>query len=107
MKRVHSSESLPEIGHLKNLLEQAGIACVVRNEQLSGGLGEIPFLECLPELWVLDDADLPRARRLIEQQQESITAPAWRCAACGSPSEGQFAVCWNCGAADERPDARA
>lgn len=106
MKRVYSSESLPEIGHLKNILEQAGIACLVKNEQLSGGLGEIPFLECLPELWVLHDADLPRARRLIEQLKESVTAPAWQCRVCGNRNEGQFAACWSCGAADERLDSR-
>jgi hypothetical protein len=102
MKRLYASESLAEIGHLRNLLRQAGIECIVRNEQLSGGLGEIPFLECLPELWVLDDEALPEARRLLEQQQETVSAAAWQCAACGRPNEGQFAACWNCGAADAR-----
>ena len=106
MKRVHASESLPEIGHYKNLLEQAGIACLIRNEQLSGGLGEIPFLECLPELWILDDSDLPRAERLIGQQQQAGSAAPWRCIDCGTAIEGQFAVCWNCGAADEPTGAR-
>lgn len=105
MKRVCSSEFLHEIGHLKNLLEQAGIACIVRNEQLSGGLGEIPFLECMPELWVLDDADLPRAQRLIDVERQVSSAAPWRCGDCGSTNEGQFAICWRCGAADALPEA--
>ena len=101
MKRLASHESLAHVGHLRNLLEQSGIACVVRNEQLSGGLGEIPFLECLPELWVLKDGDLARARALLSEM-ERTEAPRgpWRCRRCGEGNEGQFAACWRCGAAD-------
>lgn len=98
MKRVFSSEFLAEVAHLKNLLEQAGIVCTIRNEQLSGGLGEIPFLDCLPELWV-DDREVERARRLIDDQQRIVPAASWRCAECGETVEGQFAICWQCGAA--------
>jgi hypothetical protein len=100
MKRVYSSELLAEVGHFRNLLEQAGIACFIRNEQLSGAMGEIPFLECLPELWVLRDDELPRAKRLIDQQREPVSAPDWRCPSCGERNEGQFAACWRCGAED-------
>ena len=79
LSRGHSHESLAHVGHVRNLLEQSGIDCIVKNEQLSGGLGEIPFLECLPELWVLRDADLRRAQA-FGGAVEAI--------------EGQFAACW-------------
>jgi hypothetical protein len=103
MKRVHASESLAEIGHLKNLLEHSGIACMVKNDQLCGALGEIPFLECLPELWVLEDGAAPLALRVIEDFGVAVgPVTAWRCA-CGETNEGQFALCWHCGRADERP----
>jgi hypothetical protein len=100
MKRVHTSESLAVVGHFKNVLEQHGIECLIKHEQLSGALGEIPFLECLPELWVLDDADEGRARRVIEQDREPIMGPAWDCPECGEENERQFAACWRCGTAD-------
>lgn len=101
MKRVTSSDSLAEAGHLKNLLEQAGIECFIRNEQLSGGIGEIPFLECAPELWVLDDARAADAARLIEAAKAPAeNTTSWRCAECGELNEGQFAACWRCGAED-------
>ena len=103
MKRLASHESIAYLGHLRNLLEQSGIGCMIRNEQLSGGLGEIPFLECLPELWVLRDDDLARAQRLLtEIEAASTPAPDWRCANCGESNEGQFAACWSCGRADDR-----
>ena len=102
MKRVISHESLAHIGLVRNLLEQSGIACLIKNEQLSGGLGEIPFLECLPELWVLQDKDLPRAEALIKDM-EKTDAPRrpWRCRRCGESNEGHFAACWQCGTADD------
>ena len=75
--------------------------CVIKNDQLSGGLGEIPFLECLPELWVLEDQDLARATTLLKNLEEpsGITAQ-WRCAGCGELNDGQFGACWHCGTAD-------
>ena len=101
MKRVATHELLAEIGHLKNLLEQAGIPCVVKNEQLSGGLGEIPFIDCIPELWVVRDGDLQRARAIVDKQWRSADeSTGWRCRNCGESNEGQFSACWQCGEAD-------
>jgi hypothetical protein len=103
VKRLASNESLAYLGHLRNLLEQAGIACWIKNERLSGGLGEIPFLECLPELWVVRDDDLGPAERLLaEIDRADDRVPAWRCRHCGESNEGQFAACWHCGRPDER-----
>lgn len=97
MKRVLQSEFLAEIGHFKNVLEQNDIPCVIKNEQLSGALGEVPFIECLPELWVVDDDDLDRAERLLsELRRDATSGTTWRCPRCGEDNEGQFAVCWNC-----------
>ena len=104
MKRVFRGRSLPEVGHLKSLLEQAGIACLIKNEQLAGALGEIPFLECMPELWVLEDREAGGAERIIAESIVGTSAPAtgaaWRCRRCGGENEPQFAACWQCGTSD-------
>lgn len=98
MKRIATAESLAEIGHLRNVLEQNGIPCTIKNEQLSGALGEVPFLECLPELWVVNDDDRDRAEQLLTQlRQEVAVGDDWRCRRCHEENEAQFAVCWNCG----------
>ena len=39
----------------KNELEAQGIECVLRGEHLLGGVGELPPIECWPELWVVDE----------------------------------------------------
>src|SRR5512139_2682272 len=67
MTKVHASESLLEIAHLRNVLESAGIACEVRNDRLGGVIGEIPFVECWPELWVRRPGEAARARSLIAE----------------------------------------
>ena len=96
MKKLISSSSIIEIAHYRNLLSSEGIESVVRNEHLGSIIGEIPFLEVWPELWVVNDLDYDRARQLIDGSvvEESPQAP-WRCATCGTENEGQFAACWN------------
>ena len=103
MKRLTTHESLAYIGHLKNVLEHAGILCMIKNAHLSGGIGEIPFLECLPELWVLKNLDFHRANQLLAELESPIElAQQWRCRNCRELIDGQFVVCWNCGATTEQ-----
>ena len=91
------------MGHLRNALQDQGIDCLLRNEYLIGGAGDLPPNECWPELWITDERDLEPARRLL---QALVVAPEaasdWSCPGCGEHLEGQFSHCWNCGA--ERPE---
>jgi hypothetical protein len=80
-------------------LRAAGIRCEVRNTVLAGALGEIPFLECAPQLWVPEGPDEVRAREILQQLRQPPAGAAWRCGSCGEASEPQFGSCWNCGAA--------
>jgi putative signal transducing protein len=88
-----------EADALKILLEKEDIPCLIRNEHLSMAVGEIPPQECLPELWVLNDVDYPRAYELVEAWRSSPveTHSQWLCSDCGETIEGQFTSCWKCG----------
>ncbi len=100
MKRVFSGSTLHDTAHLKNLLEQAGIGCFIKNHHLGGALGDLPFLDCSPELWVLDDIDVRRAEAVLREAARPIARSApWRCESCGEENEAQFAVCFRCGTA--------
>jgi Putative prokaryotic signal transducing protein len=97
MRKVHTAESMIEIAHLRNVLESAGIRCLVRNERLAGALGEIPFVECWPELWVCEPGQALRARGLIDEARcPAPPADPWECPSCGERIEAQFAQCWRC-----------
>ncbi|MDH3317222.1 MAG: DUF2007 domain-containing protein [Gammaproteobacteria bacterium] len=105
MKRVYSSDNPLIVGHLKQVLEANHIACMTRNEYLLGGAGEIPPIECWPEIWVVEDFQQERARALVESVL-ALGAEAganWHCCRCGEALEGQFTACWACGA-DRPPD---
>ena len=94
MKRVYSSYNLAAVHHARNVLEAEGIRAVVRNQYLSSAMGDLPPAECQAELWVLSDADLWRAERLLYAPAQS--GPDWQCA-CGERLGAQFTQCWRCG----------
>ncbi len=99
MHLLYSSLKLLEVHHLKNLLEAEGIRCQIRNELLSRLAGEIPFTVCAPELWLLDERDLDKARRIVADfGRAAVAQPPWQCPDCGEALEGQFSACWHCGA---------
>jgi len=100
MKKLHTFDlwQRPIAGMFKELLGNEGVACLLRNDQLAAAIGEIPFIECYPELWIIDDETYPRARMLLDSwlsPQES-DHESWTCPVCGEVSEGQFYLCWRC-----------
>lgn len=97
MKKLTSAESFITINHYKNLLAAEGIPSEVRNQHLGSVMGEIPFFETWPQLWVVNDLDYDRAKQLIEAVDEESPQESWTCGKCGEENEGQFSACWNCG----------
>jgi len=95
VKRVFSSWNLTVVHHYRNLLEAEGIRAVVKNQYLSSAMGDLPPTECQAEVWVLRDADLPRAERLLRAPR--IEGSDWTCT-CGEKLGPQFTQCWHCGA---------
>jgi len=100
MKQVSGSIDSAEVGLLKNMLEETGIRCALRNEQLSQALPEAPFNV---ELWVENDDDFQRAQELCKAWFDPLagTTSTWTCGKCGQRLGGQFDSCWKCGAKRE------
>ena len=69
MKMLFSSQNAPEVGLLKGLLEEAGIACEVRNENT---YANIPGAAFQPEIWVLNDIDYQRASEVRDAWRQSF-----------------------------------
>lgn len=101
MKLLMRCDHPVQAAHYANVLRAAGIRCEVRNTTLSGAIGDIPFLECAPQVWIDNWLDEPRARQLLAEIQQPVPGAAWHCG-CGEEIEPQFGVCWSCGAV--RPD---
>ena len=97
MTRIFASLSLAEVHHAKNLLDSAGVRSFVKNEMLASAIGELPFADCQPELWLADPADAELARRLLIEGPlaPSEKGDVWQCG-CGEIQEAQFTQCWRC-----------
>lgn len=100
MTKVYTSQDRVLVGHVRNVLDSHGIRTKLRNDFLAGASGEIPFVETWPEIWLIDDNDVVRARALIAEllAEADKPGPAWTCKECGETVGGQFGECWNCGA---------
>jgi len=98
MFRVYAAADLPDAHIVLGLLQQAGIEATVLNEHARGGLGDIPFGEAYPEVWIENERDLARARGIVAAYQaKPVEAGTRHCPACGEESPGNFDVCWQCG----------
>ncbi len=101
-----------QAGQTQGLLENAGIAAFLADEMM--GTIEAPLLAAggVAAVRVLvSRGDFPRAEEVIrdfggalglrEEDRSSAAEPtgaAWTCPTCKESVEGQFEVCWRCGA---------
>lgn len=108
MKQVYLAEDPVEAHIVVELLKAEGIAATVQGEHLFAIRGVVPL--DYPTVWVVDEDDYERARELaLEYDRGRYTAQEggapppqpWICPQCGERIEGQFGLCWQCGA--ERP----
>ena len=95
---VFENFNFTRVGQMQSLLESNGIKTFIRNEYGSSVVGELPFVEVVPQLFVLEEKDLARAKELllldlpVENQGED-----WVCPECGVDVEANFSRCWKCG----------
>jgi hypothetical protein len=96
MKQLITAAGGPELGLLRNMLQDAGILCDLRNEQLSQVLPSAPFDA---ELWIENDDDYWMAQDLSEAWFHPPSGPtgSWTCARCGQHVGTRFDSCWKCG----------
>lgn len=84
---------------MRSYLEQHGISSTLRNEHTSSLIGELPFMDNNPEIWV-DAASADEAITLVRQSQNSGSHDGldWACHECNETNPGNFEICWQCGA---------
>lgn len=99
MKKIYSTENRVILYLLKSKLAEKGILCIIKNEHPPAA-GEIPPVIAWPELWVLDTKQYTEAMNIIQKElaKTSDTQEYWQCPRCGEYLEGQFNICWKCGA---------
>ena len=61
MIKVFENFDFSRVGQMQSLLEANGIRTFIRNEYGSSVMGGVPFVEVVPQLFVLEEADVARA----------------------------------------------
>ena len=104
MKLLLSSRVPGDVQRASEILNEEGIPCMVRGEFLSGVAGEVPPMDCVPELWLMDEQHLDAAQRVLRDLRAlpavdaSAAAGPWRCPGCQELHSPEFDSCWRCGA---------
>ena len=104
MIKVFEDFDITLVGHYQSVLETNGINTFMKNQFGTSGAGELPFTEVIPQLWVLNEADVEQAKVLIRELDAPDTAKLtqeWICLGCGTHQEPAFTHCWKC--SKERP----
>jgi len=96
---LYVAQDLLDAQMLVDKLEDSGIVAAVRNSDLQGAIGELPW-GLRPEVCVLNASDMERAITLKQEYEteraQSITGEERQCDACGEFSPPNFEVCWKC-----------
>ncbi len=91
MREVFADTDVTIVEFYKGLLDDAGIACFVRNPAMAAA--DVP-----PTLCVMNEADRPRALEVLKANTKlPAPRPMWTCR-CGGVNPGTFATCGMCGA---------
>ena len=96
MKLIYSNENLLLVNNIKNILENAGIAVIIKNEYASGGVGELSPFDTWPEVWAVHDSDYELANKICSSYQNQGDKKDWVCQNCLESNTLSFELCWNC-----------
>ncbi|MGQ8364836.1 DUF2007 domain-containing protein [Glaciecola sp. 1036] len=100
MKRFYQDYNRFRVYQVKQILEDAGIPCILKNEFIQGAAGELPLNEALPEVWLVDNEWENKANQLLAEFEQDLdevsSAGDWICGKCQSENEAEFGICWQC-----------
>ncbi|WP_158971427.1 DUF2007 domain-containing protein [Paraglaciecola sp. L3A3] len=97
MEKVFSDNDRFRVWQVKQLIEEQGIKCFIKNEFAIGAMGELSPLDVLPEVWIYDLQWLPKVKAFISEfLAQPVSEIPWCCPQCQEKNEANFEVCWQC-----------
>lgn len=97
MKKLFSAQNITDAYLVQSLLAEANIKTHILNEYAQGGIGELPFTQAYPEIWIIEPSQYERAQDIVkayEQRDRDIKTIV--CPNCSEPNPDTFEVCWRC-----------
>ena len=101
MQRFYQAQDELEAQLLIDFLATSHIRATILGRYQSGAAGELSAVT-YPWVWLVEARDQARATELLQdfkhQQSGASGGSPWRCPACGNQVDGEFDLCWQCGA---------
>ena len=94
--KVYTLENLATVNIVRGYLESHGVFSVLRNQHLSSVMGDIPFFETWPELWVQQADEAQAQQALADWADTKFDDVEWLCTQCRESNPGTFEICWSC-----------
>lgn len=95
MKLVYTAESLIDGRLVMDMLNHAGVPCLLFNENSMAGFGDLPAT--YPEVWAQRDGDLDKAKLcIVEFEQCELSNRHKTCNTCCERNPATFDICWQC-----------
>ena len=95
MKRVFRAGSLLEAQLVADTLTSLGIANHILNAYAVGAMGDLPYSQTSPEVWLDDATQEAQAIEAIASLDAPLQADKL-CPHCGETNPGNFLSCWQC-----------
>ncbi len=96
MKLIFAHENRFIVNNIKNIIENAGIKTLFKNEYIAGAAGDLSPLDTWLELWVDEDSEYDKAIQLIKEINTADNTSNWECSYCHEKNPTSFEICWQC-----------
>lgn len=96
MKRVYFADNLMDAQLVADTLASLGITNHIFNANAVGAMGELPYSQTNPEVWIEDQSQFMRAIDIITARSAPIFGSDKICPHCGEHNPANFLSCWQC-----------
>ncbi len=96
MKLIFTNENRFIVSNIKNIIENAGIKTIFKNEYIAGAAGDLSPLDTWLELWVEEDSNYDNAITIIKELNTKTNNDDWICQKCHEKNNAAFEICWQC-----------
>ncbi|MBC48069.1 MAG: DUF2007 domain-containing protein [Thiotrichales bacterium] len=96
MKLIYTHENRIMALNVRNVLMNHGFDVSLNNEFASSASGGLAPVDTWPELWLLNNDDFDRAKKVIDTITNEAVLAKWQCKSCHEENDSSFDYCWQC-----------
>ena len=96
MRLIYTNENRIMVLNVKNVLMSYDIDVTLNNEFASSASGGLAPFDTWPEVWLLNDNDYDKAKKIIVSISLESNLEGWECKKCQEENDQSFDFCWSC-----------